>query len=88
MCGNCSILGAEYISRKDAKNAKRVNGENKKTFVWVIDAETQTVSRREVTVGNLTDQGIMIPKGLQPGEWIATAGVHTLKEGQQVKLMQ
>ena len=58
------------------------------SYVWVIDEKTNIVARREVTVGELTENGIMISKGLQPGEWIATAGVHTLREGQQVRIMQ
>ena len=57
------------------------------SFVWVIDAQSKTVSKRKVTVGNLLDTGIAITNGLKPGEWIATAGVHYLQEGQQVRIM-
>ena len=62
--------------------------EEDKTYVWIIDEETKTVSRREVQTGQLSDTGILITEGLEPGEWIATAGVHTLREGQQVKIIQ
>ena len=57
------------------------------TFVWVIDETSKTVSQRRVRTGNLTDRGIKITEGLSPGEWIATAGVHYLSEGQQVKIL-
>lgn len=57
-----------------------------KTSVWVIDTQSKTVSKREVKVGELLDTGISIKKGLKAGEWIATAGVHYLKEGQQVQI--
>ncbi|MEE8321766.1 MAG: efflux RND transporter periplasmic adaptor subunit, partial [Gammaproteobacteria bacterium] len=58
------------------------------SFVWVIDAQLNTVSRRKVTTDHLTDHGIMITEGLEPEEWIATAGVHYLQEGQQVSILQ
>ncbi len=57
------------------------------SFIWVINEQTKTVGRRKVTVGDLLDTGIAITDGLKPGEWIATAGVHYLQEGQQVRIM-
>ena len=62
--------------------------ETDKAYLWVIDEQTKTVSRREVKTGKLTDRGIMITNGLISGEWIATAGVHYLREGQQVRILQ
>ena len=59
-----------------------------KSYVWTIDESSETVARREVTVGELTDRGIRIDSGLESGEWIATAGVHYLAEGQKVKLLR
>lgn len=58
------------------------------TFVWVIDETNSTVNKRKVEVGNLADRGIRILSGLNEGEWIASAGVHYLFEGQKVKLQQ
>lgn len=57
------------------------------SFVWVIDRSSNTVSRRLLEVGDLTDNGILV-KGLKSGEWIATAGVNTLVEGQQVRILE
>ena len=57
------------------------------TFVWVIDEQSKTVSRREVKIGEFTDRGVQIMEGLEAGEWIAIAGVHYLQEGQQVRLL-
>lgn len=62
------------------------SGENK-TSVWIIDEKSKTVSQRQVETGELLASGITIVKGLEPGEWIATAGVHFLKEGQEVRLL-
>jgi len=57
------------------------------SFVWVIDRGTLTVSRREVSLGRLTDYGVVVMRGLETGEWIATAGVYYLEEGQQVRIL-
>jgi len=62
--------------------------ENNKSFVWIIDDESQTVTRREVSVGVLADVGMRITAGLQTGEWVATAGVNYLTEGQQVRILE
>ncbi len=59
--------------------------EDEASYVWIIDEQTKTVSRRAVTATELTDQGIQVTSGLTAGEWIATAGVHYLEEGQRVK---
>ena len=40
---------------------------------------------RAVTAGAYSEAGIVISSGLQTGEMIAIAGVHTLTKGQQVK---
>jgi RND family efflux transporter MFP subunit len=57
---------------------------NGKKMVWVIDAENKA-QPREVTAGEFSEQGVMISEGLQAGEKIAIAGVHTLVKGQHVK---
>ena len=58
------------------------------SFVWVIDEDTKTVSRRAVTTEDITERGIRVIEGLEAGEWIATAGVHYLREGQPVRLLE
>lgn len=57
---------------------------NGKQLVWVIDAENKA-QPRAVTAGEFTEEGVNITSGLQAGEKIAIAGVHTLVKGQQVK---
>jgi hypothetical protein len=39
---------------------------------------------RPVSIGNFTEQGIAIKHGVQSGEMVAIAGVHTLVKGQRV----
>jgi multidrug efflux pump subunit AcrA (membrane-fusion protein) len=60
----------------------------KQNSVWVIDEESGQVSQRKVTAGKLSDDGILIDERLKPGEWVAIAGVHTLKEGQKVRIVE
>ncbi|RLA04618.1 MAG: hypothetical protein DRQ54_09315 [Gammaproteobacteria bacterium] len=58
----------------------------KRDHVWVIDEKSGNVKLRVVKTGNLTPSGIQIIDGLDTGEWIAIAGVHTLREGQEVRI--
>ena len=62
-------------------------GEGQQTFVWVVDDGSKVV-RRAVATGKLTPTGIAITDGLKPGEWVVSAGVHSLRENQQVKILQ
>lgn len=55
-----------------------------KKLVWVIDAANKA-QPREVTAGEFSEDGVVITGGLQAGENIAVAGVHTLVKGQLVK---
>ena len=59
-----------------------------KDGVWVIDAQKLTIARRQVKVGTLTENGVMVLDGLKPGELIVSAGVDSLKNGQAVRILQ
>ncbi len=61
--------------------------EKQKSYVWLIDDAALTVSRHEIVPGKLTGRGLKV-KGLQPGQWIAVAGVDLLREGQKVKILE
>ena len=56
---------------------------NGKSAVWVIDKKN-VANPREVVAGQYTENGVMITSGLQSGEMVAIAGVHTLMKGQKV----
>jgi RND family efflux transporter MFP subunit len=64
-----------------------VTDDSEKSYVWVIDPEAQTVSRRDVELGETTSRGIFV-LGLERGEWVAVAGTKTLREGQKVRLIE
>lgn len=55
-----------------------------KASVWVIDARG-TATPRQVIAGAYSEVGVVITNGLQAGEMVAIAGVHTLISGQKVK---
>jgi len=57
------------------------NGEK---IVWVIDANNKA-QPRTVTSGPFSEAGIAITSGLQAGEKVAIAGVHTLAKDQAVR---
>ena len=59
-----------------------------KTYVWIIDEKSKLVTKREVTTGKLTDYGILVTAGLDAGDWIAIAGVHNLREGMEVRILE
>ena len=58
----------------------------KQNYVWIVDRQTRTVRRQAVTVGELTETGILVQTGLKSGDLVVTAGVYSLHEGQQVRL--
>ncbi|MGV3483303.1 MAG: efflux RND transporter periplasmic adaptor subunit [Planctomycetaceae bacterium] len=57
------------------------------SYVWVFDEASKKVSRRAVKTGQLTPVGVEVEDGLQAGERVVTSGVHSLREGQEVKLL-
>ncbi|MCE2691201.1 MAG: efflux RND transporter periplasmic adaptor subunit [Rubrivivax sp.] len=57
-----------------------------KTQVWVLDRSSMTVQMRPVQPVAPQGNQIVIAGGLQPGDTIVTAGVHTLTAGQKVTL--
>lgn len=62
------------------------DGDN--TFVWVVDTETMTVSKREITLDQGVGDELVILSGLNEGETIAGAGASYLFEGMQIRALQ
>jgi len=58
----------------------------KQDHVWVINEQSGVVQLRKIKTSYLTKYGIQVTDGLQAGEWIAIAGVHTLRENQKVRI--
>ncbi len=60
--------------------------ENGKTIAYVADRDRQTVARREVRLDGITEDGVKVRSGLQPGEIVVTGGVQFLRDGMRVRL--
>ena len=56
-------------------------------FVWVVDQPASTVSLHKVDLAG-DPAGVRVTDGLYPGARIVTAGIHSLKQGQQVRIEQ
>jgi RND family efflux transporter MFP subunit len=54
-------------------------------LVWVMDAKTEIVDPRPVTLGEAGPLGVNILKGLTQGEIIVTAGVQHLRAGARIR---
>ncbi len=68
--------------------ANAVGEDSNGRFVFVIEGEGENtkVKKQQVSIGNLTAEGFEITSGLSAGQRIATAGLQTLLDGQEVKL--
>ena len=58
------------------------------SFVWIVNESTKTVHRQEVTLGEPVVGGVNVTLGLTPGSVVVEAGVHSLREGQAVRLLE
>ena len=61
---------------------------NDRPTVWVYDPAEGTVSARTIVLSQiLTDGTVVVSEGLTAGEIVVSAGVHSVKEGEKVKLL-
>jgi RND family efflux transporter MFP subunit len=70
--------------------SEAVGEDSQGRFVFVIDEtpEIPVVRRTSVEVGTLDSRGFEVLSGLQRGQKVATAGLQTLLDGQQVTLFE
>jgi RND family efflux transporter MFP subunit len=57
------------------------------TYVWKLDRERMTVQRAPISIASISGNEVVAGSGVQPGDTVVTAGVHLLKDGQKVKLL-
>jgi membrane fusion protein, multidrug efflux system len=55
--------------------------------VWILDPKSKQVALRNIDVARFELDRVLISQGLEPGELVITAGVQTLRPGQQVRLL-
>ncbi len=61
------------------------------SHVWIIEpteGDLGVLKRRPVKTGDLTRHGVLVTDGLKAGEWIVTAGVHSVEAGETVRILQ
>lgn len=90
--GMSATLELSTARRSDATTSGRksvplsaIASDGTSTYVWVVDDETMTVSRRDVTVADGIGEFAIVTEGLSPGDTIVTAGASFLTEGMQVR---
>ncbi len=81
---------ARAIFSQDASQAlavplPAVTADAGRHYVWVVEPGSAKVQRREVSIGPFHDDSVPVTAGLEAGEWVIAAGVHLLREGQQVR---
>jgi len=54
-------------------------------YVWLFDSETSQVHKQAVKIGQLHRDGIEVLSGIEEGQIVVSAGVHSLKEGMKVR---
>lgn len=54
--------------------------------IWIVDPHAHTVSPRSVSVLSRNGDNVVLAAGVAVGERVVTAGVNSLKPGQQVKV--
>jgi len=71
---NSALLPLTALYRRDGKPA-----------VWIYDPATRKVTLRPVDILAYREDGVVIRAGLSTGDYVVTAGVHKLTEGQTVR---
>lgn len=93
--GMAANVTFDFGSEKNSGNAlvvpaKSVGEDGNGRFVFLIEgadgAGNGIVKKQYVDIGELTSEGFEIISGLSAGEKIATAGLQTLLDGQEVRL--
>lgn len=67
--------------------ASALTASDQRPAVWVLDPASNTVSLRNIEVLRYDLARVAVAEGLQPGDIVVTAGVQTLRPGQQVRLL-
>jgi multidrug efflux system membrane fusion protein len=68
--------------------ASAVGEDGKSRFVFLVEGDSNkaTVKKQSITIGDLTPEGFKIESGLKLDQKVATAGLQTLLDGQEVKI--
>jgi RND family efflux transporter MFP subunit len=59
--------------------------ESGQAYVWQVDPEAMTVSRKPVELGPLTGDRVLLSSGVSEGDLVAISGVTALREDMRVR---
>lgn len=79
--GNGFLLPLSALEPAGGSDLQRV------VTVFVYDKASSTVKKRQITVGGIRGNDLVVTDGLEAGDLVASAGVSYLVEGQKVKLL-
>ena len=57
-------------------------------FVWKLDPDSMRVSPVPVTLGDLTGSRVKIDDGVETGDMVVVSGVHQLRDGMEVRILE
>lgn len=77
-------LSSDPVVRLPGTSLTKIGSE---ADVWVVDPATMTVAVRPVAVRRYDEDSVVIGDGLADGDIVVTAGVHALRPGQEVRML-
>ena len=88
MAANVTFSFGQLDSEALIIPAKAVGEDSKGRFVFLVNGsgESATIKKQHIQIGDLTPLGFEVTGGLSEGQKIATAGLQTLLDGQEVSL--
>jgi RND family efflux transporter MFP subunit len=84
VAGRISLAGAPTIEVPPSAVARS----DRQASVWVVDPKTGTVAARPIEIRSSDPNRVEVASGLKPGDIVVTAGVHALRSGQKVRLLE
>ncbi len=84
MFANVKLYTTEYSGKIAIPQDSLVNN-NDKYYVYTVNDDGKTVSKREVTLGENVDGYYQILTGIEKGETVVVEGMLTLTDGSQIK---
>ncbi len=92
---NAGEQGEVFLPTRSAENEEPTvmiplgswyGGDGTAAYVMLIDSETETVARRKVRLGEISDAGATVRAGLESGDRIVARGAAQLKDGETVRI--
>lgn len=77
--------GTDTVQKKMVPLAAVVGDENGSSYVWIVPEQGGNPEKNAVEIGQIRRGGIEIISGLEQGQLVAIAGVHSLTEDMKVR---